>query len=430
MAGRPSRWALLLVVASAAVLSLPIVAVPVADAAVAGTHDPILGTKPFGPHSVTTPVPAQLHLSSGGNIDFDGAELGAPRTADAPVAPVNTALPVVSGATTGGSVLSCSTGAWTGSPTGYAYAWLRDGAPVEAEETRDYIVRLADFTHVLACRVTASNPGGAASAYAVGVTVPVPLPGAPETTGLPVVSGATSSGSVLSCSTGVWTGAPTGYAFAWLRDGALITAQTASHYTVVAADVGHQVACRVTASYPDGSAIAFAVGVSVPVPLPGAPVNTGLPVVSGATTSGSVLSCSTGAWTASPTGYAYAWLLDGSDVAGQTAGAYTILETDVGHELSCRVTAANPGGSASAFAVGVSVSAPVTVPVECVVPSLQGVTLASARRRLVHAHCAVGRVTRVHSRSVRRGRVIRASVATNTHHRHGFKVSLRVSLGA
>jgi hypothetical protein len=58
---------------------------------------------------------------------------------------------------------------------------------------------------------------------------------------------------VASSTTGVWTGAPTGYTYQWLRDGANIAGATAASYTLVAADVGHLVSCTVTATGSGGT---------------------------------------------------------------------------------------------------------------------------------------------------------------------------------
>jgi hypothetical protein len=59
---------------------------------------------------------------------------------------------------------------------------------------------------------------------------------------------------------------------------------------------------------------------------------------------GSTLSCSTGSWAGNPNIYAYAWLRDGSQIAGQDTSTYVVQSADWGRSLSCEVTAANSGG--------------------------------------------------------------------------------------
>ena len=83
-----------------------------------------------------------------------------------------------------------------------------------------------------------------------------------------------------------------------------------------------------------------------------APVNTGLPVVSGLAQQGQTLSASTGTWSNSPTGYGYQWLRCASGscsaIGGATASSYLVVAADVGGTLEVSVTASNGGGSSSA----------------------------------------------------------------------------------
>jgi hypothetical protein len=69
----------------------------------------------------------------------------------------------------------------------------------------------------------------------------------------PVVSGTGVVGNVLSATNGTWTDVPTSYTRAWLRSGVVIAGATATTYTLVAADSGTNVACRVTATNSGGS---------------------------------------------------------------------------------------------------------------------------------------------------------------------------------
>jgi N-formylglutamate amidohydrolase len=86
------------------------------------------------------------------------------------------------------------------------------------------------------------------------------------------------------------------------------------------------------------------------------PANTTLPAISGTPHAGQTLACSTGTWSGStPQTDAYAWLREGTPIAGATTNHYTVTTTDTGHQLRCRVTASNLAGSASAQ------SAPLTI---------------------------------------------------------------------
>jgi hypothetical protein len=78
---------------------------------------------------------------------------------------------------------------------------------------------------------------------------------------------------------------------------------------------------------------------------PTTPVNIGAPVVTGTATVGQTLSCSTGTWSASPTGYAYQWLRGGAEIGSATANTYELVLDDLGELISCEVTASNGEGS-------------------------------------------------------------------------------------
>ena len=81
-----------------------------------------------------------------------------------PPPPASSVAPVVSGTTTVGSTLSCTQGTWTGSPTSYAYQWLRGGVNIPGATASTYLTVTADGGTSVGCMVTASNAGGSASA--------------------------------------------------------------------------------------------------------------------------------------------------------------------------------------------------------------------------------------------------------------------------
>jgi hypothetical protein len=72
------------------------------------------------------------------------------------------------------------------------------------------------------------------------------------------------------------------------------------------------------------------------------------PFVSGNATHGSVLSCTTGNWVGTPTGYAYQWKRGGATNVGTNANTYTTVAGDVGYGVGCIVTATNATGSTAA----------------------------------------------------------------------------------
>jgi serine protease AprX len=65
----------------------------------------------------------------------------------------------------------------------------------------------------------------------------------------------------------------------------------------------------------------------------------------------------------------------------------------------------------------------------CVAPRLRGSSVAAARRAVLHRHCSLGRVTRVFSSTVKRGRVISQKPRPGTRRAKGAKINVVVSKG-
>lgn len=77
------------------------------------------------------------------------------------------------------------------------------------------------------------------------------------------------------------------------------------------------------------------------------PDNVLLPEVTGVTTEGYELEAYFGAWVGASS-YAYQWLNEGTPIGGATSKTYTLQSSDVGDNISVRVTATNSFGSAQA----------------------------------------------------------------------------------
>ncbi len=118
--------------------------------------------------TATTDLRTQVYMFGEGNMDFDGAVLGAPQTAEAVYRPAATSNPTITGGTmTVGSVLTCSDGGWadeSNEPTSFSYGWMRDGSPIADAEESTYTTTGSDIGHQLTCTVTASNAAGETTA--------------------------------------------------------------------------------------------------------------------------------------------------------------------------------------------------------------------------------------------------------------------------
>lgn len=78
------------------------------------------------------------------------------------------------------------------------------------------------------------------------------------------------------------------------------------------------------------------------------PSNTTAPAITGSGVVGMQITCSQGLWSNIPTSYSYQWQRGGVNVA--TGAHYLVTTSDVGHVLSCIVTATNKFGSVTANA--------------------------------------------------------------------------------
>ena len=77
----------------------------------------------------------------------------------------------------------------------------------------------------------------------------------------------------------------------------------------------------------------------------GPPVVVDVPYASQA---GATLACTMGNWQGDPTGYAYAWYIDGVAKDGATSATVPVTPDDVGHSAGCVVTATNALGDTAA----------------------------------------------------------------------------------
>jgi NHL repeat len=88
------------------------------------------------------------------------------------------------------------------------------------------------------------------------------------------------------------------------------------------------------------------------------PSNEVPPAITGTLEAGKELSCSTGSWTNDPKEFAFQWIRNGTTLDGATGDTYTLGTLDEGTTLTCRVTAINAAGQASATSKAVKVPIP------------------------------------------------------------------------
>jgi hypothetical protein len=277
-----------------------------------------------------------------------------------------TAAPVLLGSprVLGTATLTCTPGTWEGEPTGFSYAWLRDGDAVASGE--QYVLTAADAGAELRCRVTARNRGGSQTA----TSAPAGSPDPPAATGAPAITGTAAYQQTVNCDPGAWSGSPT-FSYTWRRDREPIAGAQAATYTLTDDDGGSKLSCRVRGENAGGIATADAAAVAVP----DAPVLLDRPAIAGSAEVGEVLTCGPGTWSGAPTAYEYRWSALGGTELG-AAASYTVADADAGSLIYCTVTARNAGGVTTA-AVSAWIAWP--PPTNTAPPSIAGTGVAGSR---------------------------------------------------
>ena len=141
------------------------------------------------------------------------------------IAPINRAIPVVTGTARTGSTLTSSSGTWASSPTSYSYQWQRAATSggvysnIASATSSTYVVSDSDVGYFVKVSVVATNGVGSSSAALSSETAAI-TDIAPTNTAIPVVTGVARTGETLTASRGSWTSAPSGsttYTYQWKR---------------------------------------------------------------------------------------------------------------------------------------------------------------------------------------------------------------------
>jgi hypothetical protein len=138
-------------------------------------------TPPAGPGPQAGLFPSSSSPVAGGSAVVSDTTSAASPASPVAAGPANTASrakadvslrarPKVIGRAKVGRTLTCTRGSWNGSPTSYAFSWIRDGRII-GHGSR-HLVRAADQAHALHCQVTARNSNGARTASSAARHVP------------------------------------------------------------------------------------------------------------------------------------------------------------------------------------------------------------------------------------------------------------------
>jgi uncharacterized repeat protein (TIGR01451 family) len=293
-----------------------------------------------------------------------------------PFAPINTALPTISGITQVGAALTANAGMFTAYPAATStYAWLRCDATgnncssIGGATGSTYTLVNADLGATIVVQETASNSQGSTPASSAATAAIVLPPAPPANTTLPTISGTTTVGQTLTAAAGAWSGVPAPtLTHQWLRcdtgggNCVAIAGSVASTYQLASADQSHTIRVAVTGTNASGNSSASSAQTAIVAPAPALPSEISAPSVAGISKLGEILTAQPGTWQGIPTPtITIQWQRCATDttceyIAGQSGNSYTLTATDVGATIRIVVTATNIAGTSTATA---SASGPV-----------------------------------------------------------------------
>jgi hypothetical protein len=244
--------------------------------------------------------------------------------------------PLVTGSAVLGQTLTASISGWVPEPTTVSYQWLRDGVPISSRATLPtYKLTSSDVGRQISVRVTGSRAGyvraSVISASTTSVSRSVSFP-APEIVGNPFV------GATLTAAVPVWNPQPNGFSWSWFRDGNPILGATNETYVLTLADSGARISVQLTGTFPDAAAKSVVSDQTATVQGGSTFESVSPPALLGDAILDETLTASISGWVPEPTTVSYQWLRDGYLISGASRQAYKLTSSDVGRQISVRVT--------------------------------------------------------------------------------------------
>ena len=299
-----------------------------------------------------------------------------------PLPVAGTAPTIASSAITGTPAVGQTITAVSGGVTGYpapveSYQWFDGTTPIPGATGRTYVVQPSDYNQLISVDITETNTAGAVTLPSGS---PVVLGGVPVIAGLSI-TGNNAVGQTLTAVPSGVSGypAPT-LTYQWYRDCPLVagmkraalattcvavTGATSSTYTVTSADYGLGLRVIVTATNVAGS---VAAGKSTTAVTGLAPSIASV-TISGTPAVGQTLSATANGVTGYPAPtLTYQWYRNGTAIAGATGQTYVLANSDLGGDMTVKITATNAAGTASAQSAHSS-------PVLGLAPTVSGVTI-------------------------------------------------------
>ncbi|WP_344110802.1 hypothetical protein [Nocardioides humi] len=273
--------------------------------------------------------------------------------------PTNYVEPVIFGEPAVGSTVVVWEGAWSVEADSYSYRWFQEGTAEPIGTDRELVVPAGAAGKEITAEVTLT-----AARWDDGVATSDPVtaydPGSAPVQSVvkPTISDAPTVGGLAVVHPGVWDPQPDAVDLQWFRSGSTDPIGSGPAIVVPAAAHGETLTVRATASKAGRTDAVATSDPSAPVG-DGALQSVERPAIFGAPVVGGVVEVWEGIWSATPSGYSYRWLVEGSDDPVGTGKQLTVPASAAGKALTVEVTATR-----SLYADGVATSVPVTAAAE------------------------------------------------------------------
>ncbi|MCW2785615.1 MAG: Cna protein B-type domain protein [Marmoricola sp.] len=247
----------------------------------------------------------------------------------------NVAPPTITGTPAVGGTVTAAPGSWTPEPTSYKYQWRANGTDIAGATSASLVLtepRLGNQLTVVVTAVKEDFPDRSATSAAVNVAA-----GTITNTTPPAISGTAQVGRVLTSSTGSWLPSTVTPSYQWSSNGAQISGATSRTLTVPASASGTLITVTVTVTrnpaYAPTTITSSAVG---PVAKGTISVSSS-PSIVGSPRYQQTLRAVVPSTTPSTTRQLQ-WLRNGAAIPSATGSTYRTTSSDLGKQLSVRVT--------------------------------------------------------------------------------------------
>ena len=284
--------------------------------------------------------------------------------------PQVTALPVITGVATPGSVLQATRGTWSGAATtGDQYQWLRctsvdtsNCTVISTGSVNTYTVQNSDTGFRIAINVIVRDITNRISGSAKSLTTQ-PVLGSPTVSSTPTFTSNLYVGGTATLDRGAWsTAGNTTYLYQWQRCSSQsitaclnISGATTASYLVSQLDLNQYLRVAVTAINEVGGSTIYS-GFSAQVAATAPPVNTSIPIVSGSPFETSIISViSKGQWSGiEESKLLTQWqictnAISCSDIPSATSTTYTAASAEVGKTIRVKIVAPYSQKNVEAF---------------------------------------------------------------------------------